>query len=53
MNQFVESLARLYKEEKINKVKLDELLSSKKINKQEYDYIISVKKVVWHVHYFT
>ena len=46
MSQFVESLYRLYRDEKINTVKLDELLSSKKINKQEYDYIISAKKVV-------
>ena len=46
MNQFIESLCRLYKEEKINKVKLDGLLSSNKITKQEYEYIISVKKVV-------
>lgn len=46
MSQFVESLYRLYKADKINKIKLDELLSSKKINKQEYDYIISAKTVV-------
>ena len=46
MNQFVESLCRLYKDNKINQAKLDDLLSSKKITKQEYDYIISVKKVV-------
>lgn len=46
MNQFVESIARLYVAERINDKKLDELLTSKKINKQEYDYIISVKKVV-------
>lgn len=46
MNQFIESLARLYKADKIDNKKLDELLTSKKINKQEYDYIISVKKVV-------
>ena len=46
MNQFVESLARLYKADKIDSKKIDELLSSKKINKQEYDYVISVKKVV-------
>lgn len=46
MNQFVESLARLYQAGKIDIKKIDELLASKKINKQEYDYIISVKKVV-------
>lgn len=43
MNQFVESLCRLYKAEKIEKNKLDILLSSKKINQQEYEYIISAK----------
>ena len=53
MNQFVESLFRLYKSGKIDNKKLDALLASKKINKQEYDYIISVKKVVGYVHYFT
>ena len=41
MNQFVESLYRLYRMEKINKDKLDELLSSNKISQQEYDYIIA------------
>ncbi len=46
MNQFVESLSRLYKVDKIDDKKLDELLTSKKITKQEYEYIISVKKVV-------
>lgn len=46
MNQFVESLARLYKADKVDNKKLDELFASKKINKQEYEYIISVKKVV-------
>ena len=43
MNQFVQSLARLFKDNKIDNKKLNELLSNKKINKQEYDYIISVK----------
>ena len=43
-NQFIESLFRLYKDNKINKKKIDELLSSKTINQQEYDYIISVIK---------
>lgn len=32
MNQFVESLSRLYKEKKISDKKLKELLISKKIN---------------------
>lgn len=46
MIQLVESLARLYKDNKISDSKLNKLLSDKKINKQEYEYIISVKKVV-------
>lgn len=46
MNQLVESLARLYKEDKVSDSTLNRLLSDKKINKQEYEYIISVKKVV-------
>ena len=46
MSQFIESIARLYKYNKIDDAKLSGLLTSKKINKQEYDYIISVKKVV-------
>lgn len=41
MSQFVESLCRLYKAEKINIAKLEELLSSKKITQKEYEYIIS------------
>lgn len=45
MNQFVESLYRLYKVNKIDKKKLGALLASKKINKQEYDYIVSAKEV--------
>lgn len=45
MTQFVESLARLYKANKIDKNKLKELLNTKKINQQEYDYI-SKQKVV-------
>lgn len=46
MNQFIESLSRLYKENKIDDKKLKELLSNKKISKQEYDYIISVKNAI-------
>ena len=46
MNQFIESLTRLYQSNKIDDKKLNELLTSKKINKQEYDYIISAEKVV-------
>ena len=40
-SQFVESLGRLYKNQKIDKKHLNKLLSDKKISKQEYDYIIS------------
>ena len=46
MNQFIESLYRLYGLDKIDKNQLDKLLANKKINQQEYDYIISAKKVV-------
>lgn len=46
MNQFIKSLCRLYKMEKINKEKLDELLSNEKINQQEYDYIISADNAI-------
>lgn len=46
MNQFIESLSRLYKNNKVSDITLNKLLLDKKINKQEYEYIISVKKVV-------
>lgn len=46
MNQFVDSLFRLYKDNKVSDKTLNNLLLSNKINKQEYDYIISAKKVV-------
>lgn len=46
MNQFIESLKRLYADDKITTAWLDKLLASKKITKQEYDYIISAKKAV-------
>lgn len=46
MNQFVESLTRLFNTNQINENKLKELLINKKINQQEYDYIISAKKAV-------
>ena len=46
MSQFVESLFRLYKMDKVNIGQLDILLISKKINQQEYNYIISAKKEV-------
>ena len=43
MNQFIESLYRLYRADKVDMKKLGELLASNKINKQEYDYIVSAK----------
>jgi hypothetical protein len=46
MNQFVNSLYRLYFLDKVNKTHLDKLYMNKKITQQEYDYIISAKKVV-------
>lgn len=46
MNQFIESLYRLYNLNKIDENQLDKLLMQKKINQQEYAYIISAKKVV-------
>lgn len=46
MSQFIESLCRLYKANRIDNKKLDELLANKKINQQEYDYIISAKNKV-------
>lgn len=45
INQFVESLYRLYGLNKINKDKLDALLASNKITRNEYEYIISAKEV--------
>ena len=46
MNNFVESLYRLYGANKINEKKLGELLASNKITQQEYDYIVSAEKAV-------
>ena len=40
MTQLVESLARLYKMQKITKNTIDTLLTAKQITKIEYDYII-------------
>lgn len=40
MNQFVESLARLYNSGQVKKTVIDNLFASGKINRQEYDYII-------------
>lgn len=46
MTQFVESLRRLYSVDKIEKIKIDKLLSLQKITAQEYEYIISVKNAI-------
>ena len=43
MTQFIESLCRLYKDDKISKTTLDKLLSDNKISKQDYTLIISAK----------
>jgi hypothetical protein len=40
-SQFVESLSRLYKSNRINKERLDELLANNKISDEEYNYIVS------------
>jgi hypothetical protein len=40
---FVMSLARLYKDGKITKTKLNTLLKDKKISQEEFDYIIAFK----------
>lgn len=40
MNQFVESIVRLYKDKKIEKKKLNNLLSNKKISQSDYNYIL-------------
>jgi hypothetical protein len=42
MNQFIESLCRLYQDGKVSNATLDRLLSENKISKQEYILIISV-----------
>lgn len=46
MTQFVESLRRLYSVDKIDKIKIDKLLSLQKITSQEYEYIVSVKNAI-------
>lgn len=40
MTEFVESLCRLYKDNKIEKSLIDNLFASGKINRKEYDYIM-------------
>lgn len=41
MRQVVESLARLYRADKITIKKIEQLLKEKKISKEEYDFILS------------
>lgn len=43
MIQFIESLCRLYKNNKINNEKLKQLLADKTITQQEYECILAVK----------
>ena len=43
MSQFIESLYRLFKINKIDEKKIYDLLVNQKITKQEYEYIISAK----------
>lgn len=40
-SQFVISLGRLYRYQKIDKKRLDKMLTDKKINQEEYNYVIS------------
>lgn len=40
MRRFVESLKRLYKNDRITEERLQELLSNNEITQEEYDYII-------------
>lgn len=42
MNQFVESLRRLYQSQMVNKKKIDELFKSNKITMDEKNYILNV-----------
>lgn len=43
MNQFVESMWRLYKDGKVNKQKIIELRRDGKITEEEKSYILDVK----------
>ena len=43
MNQFVESMKRLYKSEKINEEKIKLLCKSGKITEEEKKYILDIK----------
>lgn len=46
MRQFVESIKRLYQNEKINKSKIVELFESGKINEEELKYILEVNQAL-------
>lgn len=41
MNDFIESLKRLYFRNKITNQKLNDMLTNKKLSNEEYKYIIS------------
>jgi len=43
MNEFVESLKRLYNAEKVSQLKIDELLKAKKITVEEHLYILGME----------
>lgn len=43
MNQFVESMKRLYKNQMVNKEKIDELFKNGKINIDEKNYILNIE----------
>ena len=43
MNQFVESMRRLYKDKKINKEKVIELFNNSKITMDEKNYILNIE----------
>ena len=43
MNQFVESMRRLYENEKINKEKVIELFNNGKITMDEKNYILNIE----------
>lgn len=42
-SQFVYSLGRLYRDNKIELFIIDNLLKDKKINEKEYEYIVSLR----------
>lgn len=46
MNQFIESICRLYKDDRISKEKLIQLYESEKITREELNYILEIKSNV-------